>query len=694
MEIVAYIWARTVNSPNPKFSHIQVPLVSSFQVCKKKNKEKWINYKINHSSYETFISDKSESELKSTVSRKGGVCLFSGTPIPFKYIREEGRKGNIGKKLLCIVCKGQRGRIYITPDENLENILSEEYGCDDSFLAHQLPKNPRDFKTPNYGLEFFNSLFSSRQKVGLITISDEIISLKDSINNNLEGKFEKEIDQETKALISKCIVTYLSMALGKATDYNSSVCGWISGGETVRNTFGRQAIPMVWDYCESNLLGTSTGSYHSALSQVVKVIERLPFQGFGKAFQGKAQSADSYLKIISTDPPYYDNIGYADLSDYFYLWMRRTLSSYYPEDFNTVLVPKIEELVATPYRHGGAENAELFFLNGMSEVFKNIIEKCHPAYPITIYYAFKQSETKSNEGTSSTGWETFLEAVLASGLCITGTWPMRTELGNRIIGSGTNVLASSIVLVCRKRDDSSSTISRRDFLRELNRTMPEAIEELANGQKDSVVAPVDLSQAVIGPGMAIFSKYSAVLEADGSKMTVKTALQLINRYVSENDFDSSTQFCIGWYESFGWDKSRFGEADVLARAKGTSVDFLKEGGVAESSGGSFRLYRWQEYPESWTYEKDSNLSHWEMVHLLIYRLNKFGESKAGELLANLHAHSDIIRALSYRLFTISERLKRSEDASNYNNLVLAWEAIEKSANEHGLTGEQKTLFDD
>ena len=380
-----------------------------------------------------------------------GFGLFSGTPIPFKYIRNEGKNGRIGKKLLSIVCKGHKGRIYLIPDEELENIFNEQHECDDTFLAYPLPKNPRNFNTPNYGLESFSSLFSVRQKIGLIAISDEIINLKDTICNNIEDKFEKKLDITTKELISKSIATYLTMALGKATDYNSSVCGWKNSSESVGHTFGRQAIPMVWDYCESNLIGTSSGSYYNAITQVVKVIERLPYVGRGKAFQEKAQTADSHLKIISTDPPYYDNIGYADLSDYFYLWMKRTLSEYYPEDFNTVLVPKMEELVATPYRHGGTKNAELFFLNGMSEVFSNLIEKCHPAYPITIYYAVKQSETKSNEGTSSTGWETFLEAILESGLCITGTWPMRTELANRIISSGRNMLASSIVLVCRKK---------------------------------------------------------------------------------------------------------------------------------------------------------------------------------------------------------------------------------------------------
>jgi putative DNA methylase len=698
LDVISWIWARTVKSPNPKFSSQQVPLVSSFNLCKKDSKKIWINYKIENGNYSFYISGKSESPLESTISRSGGICLFSEVPIPFSYIREEGRAGRIGKKLLSIICDGPRGRLYLNPTLDIENGILDLPDFDDSFLNIKLPNNPRDFKTPNYGLETFSSLFTDRQKLGLILLSDEINAVKEEIKSSILEKMRltsvvsAELESDATSY-ANAIATYLTLAVGKSVDYNSSVCGWISGGETIRNTFGRQAIPMVWDYCEANLLGESTGSYRSALNQITKVIERLPLGLSGQALQVKAQTTNFKNRIISTDPPYYDNISYADLSDFFYLWLRRTLLSIYPEIFNTLQVPKLEELVASPYRHNGVDNAEKFFLEGMKEVFGNAISNSHPAFPITIYYAFKQSETETTEGTSSTGWETFLEALISSGLSITGTWPMRTELGNRIIGSGTNVLASSIVLVCRKRQKGAGTISRREFIRELNFILPQAIEELANGDGNSIVAPVDMSQAIIGPGMAVYSKYDAVIEADGNRMSVKTALQLINRYISEDDFDVDTQFCLNWFETNGWSEGLFGQADVLARAKGTSVEGLRDGGVAKSSAGKFSLIKWPHLSEEWSPETDIRSSHWEMLHYLIRAYNKNGESNAGEILARIHSKSETIRALAYRLYTVCERKKYAEDAANYNNLILAWEAIEMAAQSVGVKDTQPSLFE-
>jgi putative DNA methylase len=449
---------------------------------------------------------------------------------------------------------------------------------------------------------------------------------------------------------------------------------------------------MVWDYSEANAFGGMAGDFAVSLKNMMRVLDELPDGPLACVTQADAQSqAISSNKLVSTDPPYYDNIGYADLSDFFYVWLRKSLKPIFVSLYATVAVPKAEELVATPYRHGDKEKAEAFFLDGMTRAMHSLAVQAHVAFPVTIYYAFKQSETKSEAGTSSTGWETFLEAVIKAGFALTGTWPMRTELGNRMIGSGTNALASSIILVCRKRSTDAATVSRREFIRELNAALPIALDEMTRGGVNSPVAPVDLSQAIIGPGMAIFSQYAAVLEADGSPMRVKAALQLINRFLAEDDFDHDTQFCLHWFEQQGWATGKFGEADVLARAKGTSVAGLQATGVVESGKGELRLLRSSELPSDWSPETDTRLPVWEALHHLIRALNQGGESAAGALLARMPARAEPIRALAYRLYTLCERKGWADDARSYNELVIAWGGIEQAAGETGVIGSQAQL---
>ena len=397
-----------------------------------------------------------------------------------------------------------------------------------------------------------------------------------------------------------------------------------------------------------------------------------------------------FNKVVSTDPPYYDNIGYADLSDFFYIWLRKNLRSIYPGLFATISTPKNDELIAAPYRHAGKKAAERFFLDGMRQAIGNLARQAHPAFPVTIYYAFKQSETNDN-GTSSTGWETFLQAVIESGFAITGTWPIRSEQVERQIGKNTNALASSIVLVCRKRADDAATVNRRQFIRELNRVLPDALEEMTRGGINSPVAPVDLSQAIIGPGMEIFSQYAAVLESDGKPMTVRTALQLINRFVASDDFDADTLFCLEWFIQHGWMAGAYGQADVLARAKGISVDGLVDAGVVEAVNGKCRLLPWRELPEDWTPENDKRLPQWEALHHLIRLLDRQGESGAGAVLARIPGMAEPIRQLAYRLYTVCEQQGRAEDARAYNELVTAWNGIEQAAEEVGVAGTQREM---
>jgi putative DNA methylase len=451
---------------------------------------------------------------------------------------------------------------------------------------------------------------------------------------------------------------------------------------------------MTWDFGDGNIFCDSSGTWTPSVDWVAKAIESLPTKGVGSATQAEAQSTTlSRNKFVSTDPPYYDNIGYSDLSDFFYVWLRRALKPVFPGLLSTISVPKAEELVATPYRHGTKEKAESFFLNGMTQAMGALARQAHPASPITIYYAFKQSET-GGEATSSTGWETFLDAVMRSGFAISGTWPMRTELGNRMVSAGTNALASSIILVCRQRSQDAGTISRRQFVRLLNEALPLALDAMTRAGEGlhSPVAPVDLSQAIIGPGMAIFSRYDAVLEADGTPMTVKTALQLINRFLAEDDFDGDTQFCLHWFDQHGWDTGKFGEADTLARAKGTSVDGVKQAGVIEAGGGNVRLLKWREYPADWDAKLDTRLPVWEALHQMIRAYSSRGDAGAAKVLKAVASQAEAARQLAYRLYTLCERKGWAEDARAYNELVTGWSGIEQASGDVGA-GQQRELFD-
>ena len=560
-------------------------------------------------------------------------CLMSDVPITYDYIREQGKAGHMGVRLMAIVVEGDRGRIYLTPISEMEEVALK--AKPDWWPAATLPVNPRDFKTPNYGLTTFGDLFTPRQLVALTTFSDLVQEARARVIEDAKaaGMVDDGVGIDAggsgAAAYAEAVSIYLAIALSRLTDICNALCRWEVTKTQVRNLFGRQAIPMLWDFAENNVFGNAAGDYFVSLSNMVKALEQMPAASAGNTRQDDAQNQSITAgKLVSTDPPYYDNIGYADLSDFFYVWLRRSLKSVFSNLFATLAVPKAEELVATPYRHGSKERAEAFFLDGMTQAIHKLAEQAHPAFPVTIYYAFKQSETESAEGTASTGWETFLDAVIRSGFAINGTWPMRTELGNRMIGSGTNALASSIVLVCRKRIPSASTISRREFQRELREQMPEALETMIGGAIGvSPIAPVDLAQAAIGPGMAIFSKHAAVLEADGTQMSVHNALILINKEIDAflnpegSGFDNDTLFCSAWFEQYGWNNSKFGEADTLSRAKGTSVVGLKAAGVVDSGGGKVRLLQWEEYPDNWNPTKDERTPIWEAAHHMIRMLN-------------------------------------------------------------------------
>lgn len=705
LTVIAWLWARTVKSPNPAYNSVDVPLASTFILSSKEGKQAYVDPVISKNGY-TFTVKVGTPPVEakagtSAGARQGFRCIMSKIPIAFEYIREEGKAGRMGQKLMAIVAEGTRGRVYLPATVEHEAIAVKAVP---SWVPETpIPEQALSIRVQLYGMNTHGKLYTLRQLVALTTLSDLVCEARDRIYQDAVAaglpNDERSLDNGGNGAkaYAEAVSLYLAFAANKCADRGSTLCRWdpTPTQSGIVATFSRQALPMTWDFAEAYPLGDASGNYTSSLELVIKSLLNFPGTGPGLAStENAAVQQVSGGKFVSTDPPYYDNIGYADLSDYFYVWLRRSLRSVFPNLLATIAVPKAEELVATPYRHGTKEKAEKFFLDGMTQAMHNLAVQSHPSAPITIYYAFKQSETEDKEGTSSSGWETFLAAVLKSGLALTGTWPMRTELGNRMISSGTNALASSIILVCRPRLKTAGTIDRRRFQRLLNETLPLALDAMTRESEGlhSPVAPVDLSQAIIGPGMAIFSRYDAVLEADGTPMTVKTALQLINRFLAEDDFDHDSQFCLRWFEQHRWDSGQFGEADVLARAKGTSVAGVKESGVIESGGGKVRLLKWKEYPSDWDASSDKRLPVWEALHQLIRAYNTEGDSGAAKVLAGAASKAEAARQLAYRLYTLCERAGLAEDARAYNEVVTGWSGIESAAVKVA-TPQQRLLFE-
>ena len=710
LTVIAWLWARTVKSPNPAFADVDVPLVSTFMLSTKKGKEAYVEPVIEGRGYRFTVkvgapadADADAAKVGTKLSRGANFrCLVSGTPMAGDFIKSEGKAGRMSDRLMAIVAEGDRGRVYLAPTSEHEQTARTaipEWQPDSS-----LPDDPRNFWTVQYGLVTYGDLFTPRQLVALTTFSNLVTEARarverDAIVAGLPDDSTPLRDGGTGATAyAEAVGVYLAFAADRVADRHTSIATWDSSPSKLqlRNTFARQAIPMTWDFGEGNPFCMSSGTWLPSVGWVAMSISSLPSNLAGEARQADAaKQIASCDRVISTDPPYYDNIGYADLSDFFYVWLRRSLKSVFPDLFATLAVPKTDELVATPYRHGSKEEAETFFLNGMGQAMRRIAEQAHAGFPVSIYYAFKQSEKKGETGTTSTGWETFLDAVSRAGFAVSGTWPMRTELPNRMIGMGTNALASSIVLVCRQRPRDAQAATRREFLAALKSELPTALRLLQTGN----VAPVDLAQAAIGPGMAVYTRYATVLDAAGEPLPVREALALINQILDEvlaeqeGDFDADSRWAVAWFEQHGFEPGEYGIAEILSKAKNTSVAGLVEAGILASKGGTVRLLKPNQLPEDWDPTTDARLTAWEMVHHLVRVLETDGESAAAELAARLGAKAEVARELCYRLYTLCERKKRAAEALSYNSLVQSWPEITRLARkEQEHEAEQTSLF--
>jgi putative DNA methylase len=698
LKVIAWLWTRTVKSPSPSFSSSHVPLSSTFVLSSRPGKECYVEPIINNDEYKFHVrlgKDSGFNQAKTGTQLSRGAnfkCILSGTPITGDYIKSEGVAGRIRVRMIAIVVEGKRGRFYLPPTEEMESIArsAKPAWTPETFISG----TTQYLGVKPYGMNCFGDLFLDRQLVALNTFADLVNEAARRAENDyvhfhgsddMRPLHENGVGAKGYA---DAIAVYLGMSISKLADAQTSLCRWKPSMDQSIGTFGRQALPMSWDFSEANALGGMAGDPLTSLNNMMRVLDSLPASTNSVAIQQDAQTqAISVGKVVSTDPPYYDNIPYADLSDFFYIWLRRSLKDVFPGLFATVASPKVEELISAPQRHGGKNSAEEFFLNGMTDAMKAISSSSHPAFPVSIYYAFKQSESRDSLGTASTGWETFLEAVIRAGFTLQGTWPIRTEMANRMRSLESNALATSIALICSKQSPAAPVISRSEFRRRLRHSLTATLKNLEKAS----IAPVDLAQAAIGPGMAIFTSVKAVLNPDDHRMNVREALIEINsaldEYLTQNEgeLDPDSRFALTFFESFGYAERDFGDAEGLAKARNISVEGVSKAGILQSIAGKAWLLRRDQLNDDWDPSRDSRLCVWEATQHLIKRLEADGECSAAELLGqlrNVTGHGDLpanCRALAYRLYSHCERTKQTEEARAYNGLVIAWPELERLA---------------
>lgn len=699
-KVIGWKWARTVTSPNPA-NPIETPLVNSWWLSKRKGNEAFvvpsvvdgeIRYRVEHNA--------AGPGLDGTIGRRGGATVGDETPFSLNYVRQEGRNGRIGQHLIAVIAEGPRGRLYLDPTE--EHLRAASVPRPESVPEGEIGHYPRDIKTQTYGMTEWADLFTNRQLLALTTLCDLVGEvrervLSDAQSEGLEPGERLEDGGRGAEAYADAVATYLALAVSRMTDRYSNLCSWDSSRDSARNVFARQAIPMIWDYAEINPFSDSTGNYRGQVDWVAKVVEALPATVPAQVEQKDAATTELTGMAISTDPPYYDYIGYSDLSDYFYVWIRRALRTVQPRSVGTMLTPKHDELVANPHRHDGKDGAEQFFVEGFNQVFRRLRNAASDTLPMTVYYAYKQQDT-GEDGQVSTGWHTLLDGLLEGGWEVTATWPMRSEMSNRPLSQEKNALASSIVLACRPRPEHAPATTRRAFVSALRAELPDALRKLMQG----AVAPVDLAQAAIGPGIGIFSRYSRVREADGSDMGARDALLLINSTLDEvigeqeSDFDPDTRFAVKWYRQYGWSQESSGIADQLARSSDTSIGALERGGIFEAKGGKARLLSPTQLEDAWDVSADERVSVWEATVRLAAVMAKHGADQVAALLPSVQTrvNLDAVKELGFLLFHEAEKKRDTKDAILFNGLVSAWGDVNEQARKHaGVPRAVQQAFD-
>ena len=707
--VLAWVWARTVASQNPVARGAHVPLISNYWLSTNAGKLAWVEPVIDRAAgtYRFEVktgtpSDRATIKAGTKLGRGAKFkCLLSDLPLDDGHIKSEGQAGRIGYRLLAVVAEGRRGRVYCSPTPEQEQAAQVQ--IPDDGPTEDMAYDPRNIWCVGYGLKRFEQLFTPRQMLGLMTIVSLVRGIREKIVTDARAAKMNEADAEEYAT---CVQTFLGLALDRCADFGNAVCRWGASNQKVMNLFSKQAIPMIWDFAEANLLADSVGGWITCsdyVSDCVKTLVVAPNQG-GKVLQADAAMGAAAVPnlMVSTDPPYYDNMSYASLSDFFYVWLRRSIGSLHPDVFQTILVPKAPELIADAHRFGGdAGKAKEHFESGFRKTFTALREKLDARYPLTVYYAFKQEdsvddgeigddEEKKDSVDLTTGWETLLEALISSGFTITATWPVRAAQKWRQVSMGTSSLASYIVLACRPRQESASRVGRNAFVAELKRELPPALKHLQQGN----VAPVDFAQAAIGPGMAVFSRYAAVLESSGKAMSVRTVLGLINGLKDEllgesvEELDRDTRWAVLWFDEMGFEPGEAGQANLLANAHATALNGLVAAGIVEVKGNQVRLLRPEELPTDWDPREDARLTVWEMTHhlLRVYYHEKRGDEATAALLRKLGSKADVARDLAYKLFTVAENKKRSAEAQGYNALVLGWPELAQLA--QGIPAEQ------
>ncbi|MHA7223089.1 DUF1156 domain-containing protein [Arthrobacter sp. RHLT1-20] len=714
--VIAWIWARTSQCQNP-VCRAEIPLVSSLDLGRKEGKQTWLRPVVSDGRVDFEIAH-GQRTLESNKTGQGAKfrCWVCSAPQSVDLIHSQlDVPSKPAPRLLAVVAEGFRQRIYLQPTQadraaaaGCAALAAAIRGSDDALSPSARGTFGGNAQGRRYGFFTFADYFTNRQLVALTTLSDLVDearqqALKDALSAGIPAGGRLEAGGTGSEAYADAVATYLGMSLSRTLNKSTAICSWDSSPkmEAVRGLFARQAISMAWDFAEANIFGSSSGNFVEDIEWVTRALERLPVKGRpGVAKQADASSRDYSGALISTDPPYYDNIGYSDLSDFFYVWLRRSLRSVHPELLSTMLVPKAEELVANAYRHGGKQGAKKFFELGFRDVFSRARETAAPDYPVTVWYAFKQSDT-SEDGTSSSGWETLLDGMIRGGWTITATWPNRSELANRMIASGTNALASSIVLALRPRPGDAPTTDRRGLIAALHAELPQALRSLQHG----AIAPVDLPQAAIGPGMAVFSRYASVIEADGSAMTVRSALARINEILDqvlneqEGDFDPTSRFAIAWYRQHGYSTGMFGEADNLARARNSSVDNMARDEILTSSAGKVALIKPSDLPDDYDVRIDHHTSGWAALHHLIRILERRGVSAAGSFLAEAVSRPDgaidaeLVKELAFLLYSVAEKNGWTKDALSFNSLATSWPEIVGASRTSGTPPAVQTSFD-